>query len=552
MPELCPLPDKIDTRYNSVKGYLDLYCGSPVNETFFRKIVANGKDEHTYEELNSDCVHMASAMIKSGMTGKCVAFMAENRYEHFVCMFAAFLAGAIYLPLNPSQNVEMTASMLNFTDTEIIFVSERFEKTAAELKALCPALINVIGLDGSMFGQETYIDMKKRGEFNAPMCSFFGDFDDDRTAMYCFTSGTTAGKPKCVELTCKNLFATGRYKLYEQIGVLAENKRRVYYSPLPTFHLADFAFAVTYVIPLGGTCCTSNSPQDSLRDIRLLSPDFLQIVPAIAKIMLSTLESEVVANGDAEWFKAYKAECDSGIHTLEERRMMCRKYLGPVGGELIAITLAGAISDVDMMKRMEYFGISCSCDYGLTECSPLVSFDLSLYRRIGSVGRAMPYTETRVVDGVLYVRGENVMKGYYKNEEATREVLSEDGWLCTGDMAEIDDDGFIFIKGRANSIVVLSNGDNIDVDELTSRFMTLPSIEEIVIIADKKNNNDTLGALVYPAVQAGYEDVEKDIFSVNTELPIQKRIMRFRLVDKPFEKNSMMKIKRYMYVKEEI
>ena len=512
----------------------------------------SGLDDHTYAELNEKCIRMARAMKQKGMTGKCIALIAENRFEHYVCMFGAFMAGATYLPLNTSQDVQTTAYMLNFAGAEFLFASERFEGYSRELKGMCEQLSDVIGLDSGMSCSYTYESMLDAGGEGTADEMFYGNFDDGRTAMFCFTSGTTSGKPKCVELTCNNLFIAARYKIHATAEIIPVDRNIMYYSPLPTFHLASFALMVTYVIPCGWTCAISNSPHESLRDVKLFSPRSTTIVPAIAKAFLSMLEAEVEAKGDSEWFKRYKDECDAGKHPLSERRELCKKYLSPVGGELEKVTVVGAMSDIEVVKRLRYFGINYSCEYGLTECSPLVTTDLTEYRCFGSVGRIVPYMEAKLVDGVLYVKGGNVMKGYYKNPEATREILSEDGWLCTGDLAEINEDGFVFIRGRANSIAVLSNGENIDVDELTNRFISLPSIDEMIIIADKKNNNDTLGALVYPASGASREDVERDIFSMNEKLPIQKRIMRFRLVDKPFEKNSMMKIKRYLYVEEEI
>lgn len=165
----------------------------------------------------------------------------------------------------------------------------------------------------------------------------------------------------------------------------------------------------------------------------------------------------------------------------------------------------------------------------------------------------LPYMTAKLVDGELYVKGDHVMKGYYKNPEATKAILSADGWLCTGDIAEIDSDGYVFIRGRASSVVVLSNGDNIDTEELELELLSACSaIEEIFIMADKKNNNDTLGALIYAKPGSDRETVAQQIAAYNKKLPVAKRIIRFRLLDKPFERNEMLKIKRFLYRDQEI
>ncbi len=544
------LPRRVDTRYHSVKEYLDVYCENPVNEVFFRKRTETGVDEHTYRQFRHDSFCMAQALINRGMTGKSIGLLAENRYEHCVCMFGSFMAGAVYVPLNPAEKGETLSAMLRFADCETIFVSRPLEGLAAGLKESCPELTWMISLDGEAPDGDSYFSLVREGE-NYKSDAFYGDFDDDRTAMRVYTSGTTAGKPKCVELTCKNLFTTARYQMHKQIDFLPETHDSVFYSPLPTFHLASFCIIVSYAIPLGGTYCTSNNPKDSFKDIVAYRPVFLHTVPAIAQVLLSFIEAAIEKAGETPWFADFCAACDRGEYSFKERREICKKYMGPVGGQLAAMTIAGAQADVDMVRKFEALGISSSCDYGMTESAPLITFDLQFYKHRGAVGRVMPYLSSKLEDGVLYVKGDSVMKGYYHNPEATEETL-RDGWLCTGDLAEMDEEGYLYIKGRANSVAVLSNGENIDVDELTAKFTALPSVREIIIMADRKNNNDTLGALVYPAEGFTAQQVAADMAEANSELPMQKKVVRYRLTDKPFEKNGMMKIKRFMYLDEEI
>lgn len=543
MAKMNALRKRLDDRYTSVRGFLDHYRAYSYNGIFFRKITPQGLLEYSYDKMREDSYCLTKAMLDRDMTGKCIAAIMENRYEHYICMFACFMAGAVYTPLNTACDSTQLAGMINFSDAEILFLSARFYSILPALKEACPKLRIVVCLDENVDDALDYNELLKAGQ-GYDTSVFLGEFEDERPAMRCFTSGTSAGKPKCVELTCKNLFATVRSLVYEEIDVVPEENNHLYYSPLPTFHLASFCCVIGYVIPLGGTYCTSETPQDCFKDVVKLHPIFFHLVPALANVFLGMLMANVAAMGDSEWFAKYSEECDAGLHPFDERRALCKKYLAPMGGECIIVTLAGAVADTDMVKQLEYFGISCSCDYGLTECSPLVSFDLQIYKHLGAVGRVMPYMEAKIVDGVLYVRGENVMKGYYKNPEATAEILSEDGWLCTGDLADFDEDGYLYIKGRATSIVVLNNGENVDTDELSTLFATSPAIYEIVLLPDRKNNNEVLVALIYPA---DAEKVAEEVQRINSTLPIHKRVVRFRLVDKPFERNEMMKIKRFLY-----
>ncbi len=147
------------------------------------------------------------------------------------------------------------------------------------------------------------------------------------------------------------------------------------------------------------------------------------------------------------------------------------------------------------------------------------------------------------------------MKGYYKNPEGTKQVLNEDGWFCTGDLARLDKDGeFLYILGRAKSVIVLTNGENIDPEEIEGVLTKSEYIKEALIVPDEKSKNTVVGALIYPDEDAIAKDgrdaqtiIAEVVAAVNKSLPIAKRMARFRIMDKPFEKNSMMKVLRLKY-----
>lgn len=531
----------------SVKSYLDKYCGKYANRTFME---TSSGTKITYAKLREDSLTLANGLIAKGYTGKHVAILSENRYEYIVFFFASMLAGVVIVPMNLATEPAKIAQMLKFADVTTACISNK----TVGLLSDTDCLTEIISFDAS----DKYVqltDIFDAGK-SVDEAEYYGEFADDRYSMLCFTSGTSEGKAKCVILTAGNMFASARYANVARYldyggGDAAET---VFYSPLPLFHLAGLVCAVvSAAMPLGSTFVTCEAIASCFGDVKKYEPAHLFIVPALAEAMYMTVMATVKKLGEEENFKEYCRRCDEGMYTPAERREMCRKYTASLGTKMISMTACGALSDITIIKRYGYLGIHVGCDYGLTECSPQVTIAGNLVpKKAGSVGILCDFNDARIVDGVLYIKGDNVMKGYYKNEEGTRAVLSEDGWLCSGDIAEIDEDGYVFIKGRANSVAVLSSGDNIDTDELAALFTASQAISEIIIMADKKNNNDTLGALVYPVEGVTDEDVRKEILRINAELPLQKRIARFRTVDKPFEKNSMMKIKRFMYLKEEI
>ena len=543
-----PIPLMPNEKLNSVVDYVNMIADRYQNLAIFKMRSKGAFSEHTFNEYRQDCFRLAQALINSGLSGKRILMLAESRYEHIVCLIATMLAGSVYVPVSAETDIEKLAAMSVFVEAESMFVSNETKEIAEKMTLAGVPIKRIINLDDD--SADGYIGMIANCTAY-DTGAFYGDFDKRVPSVFCFTSGTTGNKPKCVMLSAGNFFASVRHNTYQFVNTASDYVGTNLYSPLPMFHLGWHIVAFFYAFPMGLSMSTSRSPKDCFRDISFYGPLFMQTVPVLGDAIFSFIENEIRVAGDWEWFEQYKKECDDGLHPFEERRELCRKYTGILGKNLVCMSLAGAQTTPQLAKRIEYFGIPATCDYGTTECS-IASFDQRKVRKYGAVGRVMPYIEAKIVDGVLFFKGENIMLGYYKNPDATKATLSEDGWYCTGDLAEIDEDGYLFIKGRANNIVVLSNGENIDTDELSGTFLASPAIREIVLLPDLKNNSDTLVALIYPAEGETQETVAKTMADINRTLPLQKRVSRFRLVDKPFEKNEMMKIKRYLYRDAEI
>ena len=545
------MANRIDKEIISVQSYIDKHFNKFLSRAFFA--AKDGEHWPTYAEAKEEIYSLAKGLMAKGYTGKHIAVMSENCYEFLKLFYASMLAGVVTVPVNLATEPPKIAEMLHFADVSALFATNKTNPLADGIKGFLPLVSDVVLLD-STEGENTLEAITELGRREEEK-EYFGSFDDDRTAMICFTSGTTGGKPKGVMLTAKNLLAAAKYQTHTyKAYVNGDTEESVIHTPLPFFHLAGIICTVTSeAIPTGSTIATCKSPMECFEDFRRVDPGYTIIVPALAEAMYGMVMSTVKAMGDEEAFAEYTRECMEGKYTFEERREKCRKYTAVLGKNLRGMAVCGAMSDVTIIDRFAILGVHIGCDYGLTECSPQVTLaEYPVPQPLGSVGVACDFNELKIEGGVLYVKGDNVMKGYYKNPEATSEALSEDGWLCTGDLAAQDENGFIYIKGRATSVVVLSNGDNIDTDELTLQFCSSPAISEMIILADKKNNNDTLGALIYAPEGTSYDDVKAEVTRINATLPIQKRIIRFRMMDKPFEKNPMMKIKRFMYLKEEI
>ena len=237
------------------------------------------------------------------------------------------------------------------------------------------------------------------------------------------------------------------------------------------------------------------------------------------------------------------------------------------GGELRKIICGGAPLNPEMVKNFYAFGIQICEGYGITECSPLISVSPYFAQRRGSVGPAVPCCKARIADptpgdkgfdeGEIQVKGENVMLGYYNNDEANAGAFTEDGWYRTGDVGYMDEDGYIYITGRLKSVIVLENGKNVFPEEIEEYLEEIEEIAECVVVGRKAEDGETINltAVVYPnkdlfPADATDEDIHKAIYAkiqnLNKKVASFKKIKDLELRAEEFEKTTSRKIKRHL------
>lgn len=218
------------------------------------------------------------------------------------------------------------------------------------------------------------------------------------------------------------------------------------------------------------------------------------------------------------------------------------------GGNLKTIVSGGAYLPPELVGHFKEYGITILQGYGMTECSPVISTNLEWESKEGSVGKLMPNCEAKVVENEIWVRGSSVMLGYYKMSEETKETLT-DGWLRTGDLGYVDEDGFVFLTGRKKNLIILKNGENVSPEELENQLYQNPLIKEIIV----REKDNIIEAEIFPDLEyAGkkhIKDVEGKLQSIlddfNKDMPAYKRIHGLKIRDTEFEKTPSKKIKRY-------
>ncbi len=237
-----------------------------------------------------------------------------------------------------------------------------------------------------------------------------------------------------------------------------------------------------------------------------------------------------------------------------------KKLIESFGGRFREAVLGGAALGAEVEDFMTRIKFPFTIGYGMTECGPLISYEGFATTRRGSSGRILNIMELKIdseepfkVPGEILVRGENLMEGYYKNEEATKEAIDADGWLHTGDLGITDEDGFIYIKGRSKSMLLGSSGQNIYPEEIESKLINLPYISEAVVLMNKDHR---LEALVYPDMEQAKADgvegrlvekMEENRKEANNHLAAYESLLKIHIHDKEFEKTPKRSIKRFKY-----
>ncbi len=525
-----------------------------------------GWKELTYKGLSLLSMQFASYLITDlqMQKGEKLAILSESMPEIGACLFASVISGMVTVPLDNKLTIYELKSILSSCEPSVLAFSQANLEKALELKKQIPSIKHLIVMDEPIHATEEIPSL-----YTLPSgreCKWRHRSLRD-TALIIYTSGTT-GAPKGVETSFGNMI-TQVYEMSKLMPEIMPHECVNLLSILPMNHLFELTVGFSTFLNRGSSIYYPQSlkPKDVLADMREKKIDFMITVPAFLKLLKSTIESDIKSWSDEEkllFEKSYAAA--EYITDYSIRRQLFRSILSKFGGNFYGFISGGAPLDAGVGEFFERIGIKIFQGYGLSETSPVISMDRGDDRKLMSVGPVLGSYDAKLdpETGELLVKGPSVMKGYYKNPEKTAEVLEPDGWLHTGDIAEFDEDGRLYITGRIKNMIVLSGGKKVFPEEVEAVLELHPDFAEICVFgatrkSGAKDGTEEIMTVIVPTdkIQEKYpvkEDLEKyigqEVKNLSIKLAPYKRPVNIVVRKEPLPRTSTRKVKRNI-VKEE-
>ena len=494
--------------------------------------------------------------------GDKIAICGRNSAHWTVTYLAVITYGAVVVPILHEFKADQVHNIVNHSEARLLFVGDQIWENLSE--AAMPHLEGIIELKD--FGVPVSRSEKlayARDHLNEIFghkfpCRFRPDdisYEKEKSedlAIINYTSGTT-GYSKGVMLPYRSILSNVLY-CKEKIGLKAGDS---VVSMLPLGHVFGMTFDFLYGFTAGAHLwflTRMPSPKIIAESFAEIRPRVIACVPLIVEKIFKKNILPKVDN------KLGKLLLHVPIISDKIKELIKQKAMEVFGGNFIEIIIGGAPFNAEVEAFLKMIDFPYTIAYGMTECGPIICHSHWTELKLASCGKVAARMEAKVLSpnpsaiaGELVCRGANLMLGYYKNEEATRQVIDTEGWLHTGDMATIDENGNVFIKGRCKNLLLTSSGQNIYPEEIESKLNNMPYVSESLIILQQ----DKLVGLIYPDSDDAFAHglnqsdlvrvMEENRLELNKQLPAFSQIARFKLYPEEFEKTAKKSIKRFLY-----
>ncbi len=506
----------------------------------------------TYPELRDDVRALSTAFIKEGFAGKHITIIGKLSYNWVLTYYAAMCTGSILIPLDKDWAAADLAATAERADTEVVICDKEILEKGEEV-------VRTVGIDKLIVTGDGISELLEAGrvafaEDSAPY--YATEIDPNAMAQLVFTSGTT-GKGKGVMLSQRAI----TWDIEDVVCYIDFSNKSV--AVLPPHHTYGSTVSIYGQNSVGIEVYISSGIRYVVPELKEQKPGHIVLVPLYVETFYRKIQATLKDKGKLKLVNRM-----IGISNflrklgIDLRKKFFGQVLEAFGGELHTLISGGAGINQDIIKFFDGIGITVLNGYGITECAPLVSVNHN-YRIVpGSVGFPIDGDEIKIDDpnedgeGEICVKGPNVMLGYFKDEETTREAMTEDGYFRTGDYGKITKEGAIAITGRKKNLIILSNGKNVYPEEIESEFIAVPGVLEIIVYEGQSKRGMEHNAIVAEfycdpefVEKEGITDVKaylmKFVDDYNRNAVPYKKVQVVKVRDEEFPKNTLRKIMRF-------
>ncbi|MCL2873379.1 MAG: AMP-binding protein [Defluviitaleaceae bacterium] len=496
-----------------------------------RTAVKYRKDEQiiniSYLELIENICSFYNYFKNNNLNDTNVGIISENRYE-YIPIYLGTLFSNVIAPIDREMNESKLRNLLEKFDIKVLFYTNKAKGKV--LEASNKLNVKLINIDEEF--DEIVADKRNIDE----MFENIRTVSKDKFSTLGFTSGTTSDI-KGAMLSQYNIVS----------NLCAAHKNNNLKSPLlyilPMNHTYGFNSGILTAIYKGITICLTMDLKHFQKDLKEYDPYYIGSVPLVVEGVYKNILAEVKRRRKEKlFFRMIKVSKFLLKFKIDIRHFLFGKLLSK---NFRLFVSGGASLDESYIHKYNEIGINVLNGYGLTECSPLISVNRDIHNVVGSVGIIIDGVSIKIAeDSEILAKGPNIMMGYYKDENATKEVMT-DGYYKTGDLGYVKDN-VLFITGRKKNLIILPNGKNFSPEEIEEKLLQVDYIKECVVFSKKHKDIVKINAKIFLEEQS--DNLAKDIEIINSGLPYYMRIDEYEIVDEEFEKTSTKKIIRSKYV----
>ena len=521
------------------------------------RIKPHDKDivKKTYNELRDDVRALASEMIARGMAGKHVALIGKLTYHWVLVYYATLSIGSVLVPLDKDWGAQELAETGKRADVSVIFCD-------GDIISKGVAVAEAVGCDQPIpleYGEGTVDEMVSLGrvKFNEDNAPYYNaKIDVNAMALLVFTSGTT-GKGKGVMLSQRNVLSD----IADPLQYLNFSFKSV--GVLPPHHTYGSTINVLGHNCIGCEVYISSGIRYVQKELKEQQPGHMVLVPLYLETFYRKIMANIKEQGKEKLIKRM-IKFSNFLRKLgiDLRRKFFKQVLAAFGGEVRMVVTGGAPVNQDILSFFDGVGIEILNGYGITECAPIIAVNHSFDAIPGSVGPALSVNEVIIDEpnedgeGEIWARGSNIMLGYYKDEEATRDAMTSDGFFKTGDYGKIGPNGEIYITGRKKNLIILSNGKNVYPEEIENEFIAVPGVLDIIVYEGQSRRgmeHNAIVAEIYPdrdyleknGVADAHAYFKKFVDQYNLTAVPYKKVGILKVREEEFPKNTLRKIMRF-------